>query len=160
MRHGKSDWDTDAPNDHARPLSKRGWREAPKVAARLLELGWRPERVVSSDAQRTQDTYRCLVQVMGEGLPLALTRELYLPSAEAVRSVVGQLSSDTWTALLLGHNPGFEEALQWLTGVEEVLKTSSAALLEAPDVAWPAAVTRPGGFTLVTVVRAKALGGG
>lgn len=157
MRHGKSAWDTDAPDDHARPLSDRGHREAPLVAARLLELGWRPERVVSSDSERTRQTYAHLRQVFGDPLPVEFTRELYLPDVDAVRGAVERLSPEAQVVLLLGHNPGFEEALAWLTGADERLKTSSAALLEADTDSWGAAAAGPRAFRLVTVIRAKAL---
>ena len=60
MRHAKSDWDTDAPTDHARPLNKRGRREAPRVAQRLVELNWIPQYIVSSDSARTRETYELM----------------------------------------------------------------------------------------------------
>ena len=43
MRHAKSSWDSDAHNDHARPLNKRGRRDAPAIARRgVLSLLRRP----------------------------------------------------------------------------------------------------------------------
>lgn len=157
MRHAKSAWDTDAPDDHARPLAGRGHREAPLVAARLLELGWRPQRVVSSDSERTRQTYAYLSRAFGEPLPVQFTRELYLPDVEAVRGAIERLSPEVQVALLLGHNPGFEEALAWLSGADEPLKTSSAALLETDHNSWESAVARPGGFRMISVIRAKDL---
>ena len=57
MRHAKSSWKSGARDDHARPLNKRGRRDAPRIAARLAELGWVPERVISSDSERTRQTW-------------------------------------------------------------------------------------------------------
>lgn len=157
MRHGKSAWDTDAPDDHSRPLSGRGQREAPLVAERLLELDWRPERVVSSDSTRTRQTYTCLSRIFGDPLPVEFTRELYLPDVDAVRGAIARLPPEASVVLLLGHNPGFEEALSWLTGADERLKTSSAALLETDADAWGAAAARPRAFRVVSLIRAKEL---
>ncbi|MBK6580418.1 MAG: histidine phosphatase family protein [Sandaracinaceae bacterium] len=55
-RHAKSDWSTEAPDDHARPLNKRGRRDAPRVGALVQSLGWRPELVLCSSAQRALET--------------------------------------------------------------------------------------------------------
>ena len=60
MRHAKSDWGTNAPTDHARPLNKRGQRDAPRVAQRLVELDWLPQYIVSSDSTRTRETYELM----------------------------------------------------------------------------------------------------
>lgn len=157
MRHGKSAWDTAALEDHTRPLSDRGRREAPWVAARLLELGWRPERVVSSDSERTRQTYTCLRSIFGDPLPVEFTRELYLPDVDAVRGAIARLPPEARGVLLLGHNPGFEEALAWLSGADERLKTSSAALLETEADPWTSTVDRPRAFRLISVIRAKDL---
>ena len=40
LRHAKSSQKSDAPDDHSRPLNGRGKRDAPRVAARIAELGW------------------------------------------------------------------------------------------------------------------------
>ena len=55
-RHAKSSWKSGEDSDHARPLNKRGRRDAPRVAAHLVGLGWVPEQVLSSDSQRTRET--------------------------------------------------------------------------------------------------------
>ena len=57
MRHAKSSWNSPAHSDHERPLNGRGRRDAPKIGAALVERGWTPELVLSSDAQRTRETF-------------------------------------------------------------------------------------------------------
>ena len=53
MRHAKSSWSTGV-TDHERPLNARGRADAPRMAAALRELGWIPDHVLCSDAERTR----------------------------------------------------------------------------------------------------------
>ncbi len=57
MRHAKSSWKHAGLTDHQRPLNKRGRKDAPRVARALIERGWTPRRVLSSDAARTRETW-------------------------------------------------------------------------------------------------------
>jgi phosphohistidine phosphatase SixA len=59
--------------------------------------------------------------------------------------------------LVLGHNPGMEEAVEELSGRSEAMKTANAALLECDldNDDWSLALTER--WHLVEVVRPKAL---
>jgi phosphohistidine phosphatase len=150
MRHAKSDW-SGGLDDHERPLNGRGRQSAPDVAEQLAGLGWTPELVVSSDSARTTETWA----LMAPALPHAevkLTRRLYLPSVQAIGRVIGGLPDEVVTAMLVGHNPGFSEAVEWLTGEGIDLKTANAALLETTVEGWEKAVDKRGRWSLVDVV--------
>ena len=157
MRHAKSSWTSGAPTDHARPLNRRGRRAAPKVGARLARLGWVPDRVVSSDAERTRETFARMREVLGYAGEATFTPDLYLAGVDEVRRVVAALPGEVRTVLLLGHNPGWEESLAWLSGRDEVMKTASAALLSTEADEWPAAVARPGGWRLDDLLHPREL---
>src|SRR3982074_1744190 len=55
LRHAKSDWSGKA-DDHARPLSARGKRTAPRMGACMHAKGYEPELVLCSTAERTKET--------------------------------------------------------------------------------------------------------
>ena len=57
MRHAKSSWTSGALSDHERPLNARGIRDAPRVGAALVKRGWLPQLVLSSDSERTRETF-------------------------------------------------------------------------------------------------------
>ena len=57
MRHAESSWDSSMGSDHERTLNERGRKDAPRVGAALVQKGWIPELVLSSDAQRTSETF-------------------------------------------------------------------------------------------------------
>lgn len=158
MRHAKSAWDTDAGDDHERPLNARGRRDAPRVAERLRELGWSPERVISSDALRTRQTWELMEPVLAPpAVPVTFTRELYLAGVSAVRSVLAPLADTVRTAMVLGHNPGWEDVVAWLTGKLEPLGTADAALVRVDADSWADAVQRAGRWQLHDVIRSKAI---
>lgn len=157
MRHAKSSWKSDAPNDHARPLNKRGRRDAPRVGAHLAELGWTPDRIVSSDSVRTIETIERMRETLGFDGDVLLTRRLYHASTPAIREVVSELDAGVQTVMLLGHNPGWEDALADLIGEDHTLKTANAALLSRDDTSWSEAIRRDGGWTLRDLIRAREL---
>ncbi len=155
MRHAKSSWKSDAPNDHARPLNDRGRRAAPAVGRHLMTLGWVPDRIVSSDAQRTRSTSDLVCSALSCEPHVTFERRLYLARPQDVCDAIRDVADDVQTLLMLGHNPGWEDALTYLGGVEHALKTADAALLEAEGERWADLVASPGAFELIRVVRAR-----
>jgi len=155
LRHAKSSWGDPDLEDHDRPLNDRGRRDAPRVGRRLVELGWIPDRVVSSDAVRTRETW----QLMAPEIPAQITAEwrpdFYLAGLDEIRDAAGSWPADTGTVLVLGHNPGWEEAVAALAGIDEPMTTANAALLEGAGADWPSAFR--GRWELVEMVRPRRL---
>jgi len=157
MRHAKSAWDGDAPTDHARPLNDRGRQDAPRIAAEMLRRGWVPEVVLSSDAARTRETWDHMARALPPARLVAFIPALYHAGIGAVQSVFEPLGADVGTVLVLGHNPGFEEAVDWLSGQYVELTTANAALLVHADATWADAVGDVGAWRLEGVLRPKDL---
>lgn len=158
LRHAKSSWKSDAVNDHGRPLNKRGRRDAPRVAAALRELDWVPDHVLASDSERTRETFaRMAASLDFEGSALFLP-DLYHGGVDELRHAVAGVDGAHETLLLLGHNPGWEEAAEWLTGQETVLKTGCAALLSVDAPSWPQAMQSRDAWCIDTVLRPRELG--
>lgn len=155
MRHAKSSWKSDAVGDHDRPLNKRGRRDAPRIADRLAEVGWRPELVVSSDSTRTRQTW-LLMQPRFSDTDVRFTPNLYLCDTVDLLGEVAALPSSVRTALLLGHNPGWEEAVEEMTGSAVTMTTANVALLRSAARGWVHAVKQP--WQLVDLLRPKELG--
>jgi phosphohistidine phosphatase len=154
MRHAKSSWDSDAGDDHERPLNERGLREAPRVAERLVELGWTPERVVSSDAVRTVETWAGMASRLPPGIEVLRTRRLYHAGPEPFCEVMAEQPDALRTVLALGHNPGWEEVARRLTGLPIGLSTATAVLLTHPGGSgWGDAVRDAHAWQLAGIVR-------
>ena len=160
MRHAKSSWKEPFPSDHERPLKGRGRREALRVAQELSELGWIPERVISSDSARTRETWACMSDGLPEPLPpVEFTRVLYHAGLNDLKTQLCQVDSETATVLVLGHNPGWEEVVERLTGQGYVvMKTAFAALLSTAGAgSWSECLDREGDWTLEGIVDPKGL---
>ena len=161
LRHAKSDWGTDAPTDHARPLNQRGRKDAPRVAQRICELGWAPPYVVSSDSQRTKETYRRMrdmfTEALGEEPMVQFLDSLYHAGPEALESALADVPDEVSLVMAIGHNPGWQEVVHALTGQAVSMTTANAALLSIEGDNWPAAFNRAGCWELVDVIRPKEL---
>lgn len=161
LRHAKSDQYSDAPTDHGRPLNPRGIRSAPTIAAKLVELGWVPQVVVSSDATRTRETWEHMEGVLGQGtagdrIEPRFTRALYLAGPPEVREALRELAEGVETAMVIGHNPGWEQVVFELCGVRVRMTTCNAALLEVNSPGWTEALGRRD-WRFETVLRPKEL---
>ena len=157
LRHTKSDWESGADTDHARPLNARGRRDAPRVAAKLVELGWLPAVVISSDAVRTRETW-ALMKDAFDGVEAAFTEDLYLGDLAAIRTAAAAVGPTARCLMLIGHNPGWEDAASTLAQRGVSLTTCNAAMLTVEADTWVAAFDDVDAWQLEQVVRPKELG--
>lgn len=154
MRHAKSSWDAGVSSDHARPLNARGKRDAPMMARELAERGWVPDQVVSSDAQRTRETWAGMEPVFGEVVPVRFERELYHAGLGDLQASAAGWDDGWETVLCLGHNPGWSEASSRLASRMIEMTTANCVLLEASAASWSAALEGPWQF--VELIRPRA----
>lgn len=104
-RHTKSDWSTEAPSDHQRPLNRRGQNSAEVLGSwiRGLSPQYRPRKLLSSSAERTRETF----EWMDLDIPSFFTERLYLATPEVILNVLQ--NAEEKHLLLIGHNPGLME---------------------------------------------------
>ena len=155
MRHAKISWKSGAADDHGRPLNERGRRDAPRVGARLAELDRRPELVISSDSERTRETWH----LMAERFPdteAVFTGELYLCDVADVVAELSKVPPEVTTVMVLGHNPGWEDVVDALSGCSVTLTTANVALLATWAGSWAEAARRTD-WQLEQVLRPKEL---
>jgi phosphohistidine phosphatase SixA len=157
MRHAKSSWKKPELPDRERPLNKRGRRDAPRVARRLAELGWMPEVVLSSDSIRTRQTADLLVGDWKEPPAVDFLPSFYHGGVDELVEELSAVPSAVQCVLALGHNPGWEGALLWLTGDDGRLTTANAALLESEGDTWAAAAAGRRGWKTYDIIRPKEL---
>jgi phosphohistidine phosphatase len=164
LRHAKSDWDGDAGSDFARPLAKRGKKDAPRMGAWMYREGLVPDLVVSSPAERARQTTHAVCKGLDYKRKAVVWDEaIYEATAADLLGVLARLPASAKTVLLVGHNPGLEELLVHLVGddVDELdegrlLPTAALARVEMPDD-W--SNLGPGCAQLVNVTLPKSLRG-
>jgi len=112
MRHAEAGWHINM-DDHERPLSASGIRDAKKIGSWLKEKAYMPDEVISSTSVRTRETLSCLFLEC----PQIFEKSLYLADAEQMKSTLQTLLSET--VILLAHNPGITELAHDLMNHEE-----------------------------------------
>lgn len=140
LRHAKSDWYSSAATDFERPLSERGQSDAPRVGRWLRHEGLVPDYVISSTAKRARETTLCVCrEVAYRDENVKWEGRVYAATIQALRDVLALCPSDKKTVLLVGHNPGLEELMLFLTSGtlnaadDALLKTATLAHLAMPD---------------------------
>lgn len=125
MRHAKSSWKDDSLSDHARPLNKRGRREADIIAKTLTAKGFAPDTVWASDAVRTQETAARLIRIIPGPQSIIKVPEFYHASAGHVLEQCAKAAPPSGHLMLLGHNPGWSELAQIFTNSSSNLPTAA-----------------------------------
>jgi phosphohistidine phosphatase len=138
MRHAKSDRSDHAASDFDRTLTDRGKRDAKKMGAWLKKKKIIPEMIVSSPASRAERTALIVSRETGFD-PDAIIRDkrIYDASLDDLLKVIAAHVQETGCLLLIGHNPGLEELLDYLSGDQaetnsagKVMTTAAIAVLD------------------------------
>lgn len=104
-RHAKSDWDNPGLADEARPLNRRGQRDARALGDWLASRGYEPEEVLCSPSARTRETWDGVAAAALGVLPnIRIEPDLYLADPHTILRVLRTATAPT--VMLIGHNPG------------------------------------------------------
>lgn len=136
LRHAKSNRDGSDAADFDRPLSDRGIKAAAIVGRYLGAKKFQPDLVLSSPAERARQTAMLFMKAAGITAELRFDERIYEAHASRLLSVVKQIDEDVNIALLVGHNPGFEDLLSALTGVVHHMPTAALAYLTMEIEKW------------------------
>ena len=128
LRHAKSDWSGDEA-DMARPLARRGRRQAPDAGRWLAANIDRIDLAVVSPASRARSTWDLVSAGIGVPPRTRIDDRVYAASAQELLTVVRDLSDDVETVVLVGHNPGIEDLVSLLTGEWAPMPTSALAVI-------------------------------
>ncbi|SIQ23201.1 histidine phosphatase family protein [Bosea sp. TND4EK4] len=115
LRHAKSNWPAGVA-DRDRPLAPRGREAAPLIGGYLAEELLLPDLVLISPARRTVETWELVAPMLAEKPASQYEPRIYEAKASALLDVVQETEPAVKTLLMIGHNPGFEELAQRLTG--------------------------------------------
>ena len=136
LRHAKSSWKDAGLTDHARPLNKRGLRDAPRMGRLIAEQSLTPDLIVSSSAVRAVLTARAVSEAIDGLAPLVEEDGLYLASPDSYIDAARYLEESFQRILFVGHNPGISHLLHMLTGNDTVMPTAALAQIELPIDQW------------------------
>lgn len=131
LRHAKSDWSGNGV-DIARPLAKRGRRQAPETGRWMNANLDRLDLALVSPAERARSTWHLVAAQLDAPPRSHIDDRLYAASVEDLLEVVRELPDQVHRAVLVGHNPGMEDLVLHLTGEWVPLPTSAIASITVP----------------------------
>jgi phosphohistidine phosphatase len=149
LRHAKAA--AGGPDDHGRPLTARGRRQATDVGRYLAGAPVPgvpvPDLVLSSSARRALDTARLVAAELDEEVELVVDRGLYDADPGDVVDLVRMLGGEARALLVVGHNPTVHELALLLldcgdsagrAALERGFPTAALAVVAVPDASWSA----------------------
>ncbi|HXL54900.1 MAG TPA: histidine phosphatase family protein [Chitinophagaceae bacterium] len=138
IRHAKSSWDDPSQNDFDRPLNKRGKKDAPEMAERLLDKKIKIDAFLSSPAERALDTCIYFTKAFDvKKKEIIQIPELYNAQVENFYKVVSEVDNSFDTIALFSHNPGITEFVNELTDVHiDDMPTCSIFAVKADIKNW------------------------
>jgi phosphohistidine phosphatase len=148
LRHAKSLRD-ESMNDKDRPLNARGRADAPTMGAYMHKQRYIPDRVLCSSAKRTVETWMMLAPELETAPQPTLLDSLYLAASGSIVRIIRQDGREATALLVIGHNPGLEDAARKLIAnplsvkerelvgeIETKFPTGALAVLEFDIQAW------------------------
>ena len=115
LRHAKTQSDAPA-GDHARELTERGHRNAAAMGAYIHNLTRPPDAIITSDATRALQTAEIVAAAVDFAAPLTVEPRIYAADLDTLLAIVRRIPDEVHSAMIVGHNPGFEELAEALAG--------------------------------------------
>lgn len=114
LRHAKAEPQAWGQEDSDRVLAERGRSDAIRMGQFLKEEDCVPELVLCSTAVRTRETLDLVVSQLGTTPVIRHLPELYLARWLTIINLLRQVREAAATVMVVGHNPGLEEAARKL----------------------------------------------
>ena len=138
LRHAKSSWDDSSLADFDRPLNPRGMRTAPFMGELMARERLTPAIILSSPAQRARATAELVKGSANFAAEIRFDARIYEANPQGLRQVVAELDDAINSAMLVGHNPGIEGFIRYLTGQLESMPTAALAVIKLNIDNWNA----------------------
>ena len=162
MRHAKSDWHSAAQSDFERPLNTRGVKDAARMGQWLKTQDLRPHLLLASPAQRARQTVMAVIDILGvKEDEVVFEKDLYLAGRSTLVNVLRAVPGNAESVLLVAHNPGMDELVEWLAleppplSESGKLMTTAAIAMFSLSSEW--AGLKPGSASLQQLVRPREL---
>ncbi len=136
LRHAKSSWDDPDLADFDRPLNKRGTTSAPFMGGLMASNGFSPDVILSSPAARARETAALAKDGGDIQAEIRYDERIYEASPAALREVLADVDDQYRSVMIVGHNPGMEGFIKFLTGRLESMPTAALAVIDLDISGW------------------------
>jgi len=135
LRHAKSSWEDESLGDFERPLNERGNKAADTIGQFVAQESLKPELILSSPALRARQTTEIVLRVSRLQVELRFDVRIYEASLDTLLLILADIEPKK-SVLMVGHNPGFEELLHFLSGEVRSVPTAALAKLDFESSDW------------------------
>ncbi|HLM56593.1 MAG TPA: histidine phosphatase family protein [Pyrinomonadaceae bacterium] len=136
LRHAEASWKDTGLQDFDRPLNSRGREAAPLVGRLIRERRLRVDLIISSPAVRARQTAALVRESAGLSAELLYDERIYEADAARLLEVVARAAESADALMLVGHNPGMEKLLAFLTGEGRHMATATLACVALDAEEW------------------------
>jgi phosphohistidine phosphatase len=106
FRHAKAERSEPGMGDRARQLMERGRKDAATIGAYMASHALVPDRVMTSPAARTQETWKFAAPAFRPAPAVTPVERLYDATPHYILGVIRAAPLAARSLLILGHNPG------------------------------------------------------
>jgi len=141
LRHAKSSWSNPGLDDFDRPLAERGLKDAPRMGKFLKKIGYKPDYLVSSPAQRARETsLLCLEGMKNDKSIIKWDENLYFGLPRKYVEAIQKTPDNCDLMMIVGHNPLMESTASILSDSSESsafrMPTAGLICLESYALHW------------------------
>jgi len=136
LRHAKSSWKDASLSDFERPLKERGREAAEQMGVFLASKKATVSALIVSPAVRTRQTIEIVLRHVPLGVEPQFDQRIYEASLSTLVQVVSEIADDKQSAMVVGHNPGMEEMLAFLTHETRHMPTGAVARITLDCASW------------------------
>ena len=109
FRHSKAERSEPGMEDRSRKLIERGRKDAASIGAYMAAHDLTPDRVLTSPAARTQETWKFAAAAFKPAPAGSAVERLYGATPHEILDVIKHAPASAHTLLIVGHNPGLHE---------------------------------------------------
>jgi phosphohistidine phosphatase len=153
LRHAKSSWEKPDIADFERALNEAGLNTAPFMGQLLYDRAFQPDLILSSPAKRAKQTAVLIKETAGFNAEIKYDDRIYEASPQVLLQVIADVKEKRESVMLVGHNPGIEGLIRYLTGHKENMPTAALAIIELWVNTWDGIVADSG--VLKELIRPK-----
>lgn len=137
IRHAKSSWKNESQDDFDRPLSDRGGRDAPLMAAAMYSRNEVPDLLISSSAIRAKQTAEHFAKHFAKENPeFQLEDRLYLAGVGSLLEVICLIEDRINSVAVFAHNPGISAFVEYLSTENIDMPTTGIVRLDFGLDSW------------------------
>ncbi len=122
--------------DFERPLKGRGRDAAEQMGRFLASKKVTVGALISSPSVRTRQTIDIVLSHVQPGVEPQFDQRIYEASLSTLVQIVSEISDENKAAMLVGHNPGMEEMLAFLTRESRHMPTCALAKISIAGSSW------------------------